>query len=69
MNNFNRVLFVCPLCPPISHTLTLTPYPSHKPYLSLSLSQDPYLATGKIMMTCMEEITAPAALRKDKAAA
>ena len=30
---------------------------------------DPYLATGKIMMTVMEDIIAPAAERKDKAAA
>eukprot|EP01041_Mallomonas_annulata_P010674 gene10674-22277_t len=30
---------------------------------------DPYLATGKIMSTIMEEISVPPALRKDKAAA
>ena len=55
--------------PSLSPHLTQThSHALHLPF-SLSLSQDPYLATGKIMMTCMEEITAPAALRKDKAAA
>jgi glutamine synthetase len=30
---------------------------------------DPYLATGKIMDTVMENVKAPAAVRKDKEAA